>query len=479
MPVHYPALYRPHWPVLLPALSNSYTDYMRDLRANPKRTLPAPYTLDDLNFLNSNSRFFSIGDCLYSFGLLVGKDGKVPPPDLVTDRQGHDARVMADSGGYQAVEGKLKVGMDKWVPSLVDFVNEYCDWSPICDLPTAAIDHKKFQKHLKKLTSNGGYDPEVIERAECKTLYDLMQRNGLDECFNTCLWYTKYNAERLIRTPGWNQRTKWINVIQGRTLRESAAFVDEMKGYPFAGVAFPASHKTRLEQTLNALFRLRNALPDYRRVHYLGTAASQNLVAYAAIQQELHRIGYSEMMTTTDVASMFKETGRAIVVGVTLGRTQWTHARVKWRKLHEFWPHTPMIDALQELWTRAYFKSGPKPKLITDERSVHYDGDGRYFVRSEISKALTVGDVLVNIDGELKPDELGYLCLWNHMIQVYTEATIIALEAYDAGDNRLVMPQLVDLQAAIRSVFASADPLMRISELAHMLNFLEAADNSV
>ena len=100
MPVHYPTLYRPHWPVLLPAVSNSYTDYMRDLRANPKRTLPAPYTLDDLNFLNSHSRFFSIGDCLYSFGLLAGKDGELPPPDMVTDRAGHDAVVCGDSGGY-------------------------------------------------------------------------------------------------------------------------------------------------------------------------------------------------------------------------------------------------------------------------------------------------------------------------------------------------------------------------------------------
>ena len=479
MAVHYPPLYRPHWPVLLPAVSNTYTNNWTKLRAKPSRSLPSPFTLDDLNFLSARSKFFSIGDCLYSFGLLVGKDGALPAPDLVTNRSGHDARVMADSGGYQAAVGDLDIGMGLWVPSLVQFANTYCDWSPIADLPTAAINHPEFPRHIKKLTENGGFDPDVCKRGECKTLYELVAENGLGEDFNTCLWYTKYNAERIIRTPNWNEKVKWLNVIQGRNLRESGVFVNEMNGYPFEGVAFPASHKTRLEQTLNALFNLRNALPNYHRIHYLGTATPQNMVAYGVIQQELHRIGYHDMMTTTDAASMFRETGFGLIVGMTLNRTEWTHQRVKWRALREFWPHTPLIDALQELWNQKYFNSGPKPKLITSDRSAHYDGDGRFFVRTEIAKSLTVGDVLVNINGEIKPDDLGYLCLWNHMIQVYIETSIIALEAYDNANPLLVMPQLLEVQAAIRSVFASSDPLRQISEIANPLNFLVAADNSV
>ena len=467
----------PDWAEAIPAVSPMYAEaFARQVEA-PDRPLPPTLVNDDLNFLRKSSNLFRLGKVLYSAGL-AAVDG---PPNLVTDRANHDAEVTGDSGGFQAATGKLPWTMAEWVENLRPFAERNFDFCPIADLPTAAIVKPEFQNHVDRLRGHGGFDPEIVEGIPAETLDSLCAANGLGPEFNTCLWYTKRNTEALLSQSTTDVR--WLAVLQGRDTTESRIWLEHMNGFDFDGICFPAKHLTRFEQTLYAIDELwkTGKLETYRRIHFLGTGMPQNFIVYSELLKRLRQHVNTEISITGDVSSAVQDAARGnIAVGVTLGDGGWSTQRIhssepkpvldimddlkadkkpkKSRKSRSELADMPLDmnleDALFDLWKRKYFAPNtPMPRLIETPTYRRNDGDGRYFIRTEIAKHLKVRDIYEPSRGGYGGDNLAYLYMYNHNLQVYAEATVQALTVSDDNTAGLMMPALRRVKDAIRRVF--------------------------
>ena len=488
--VRYPDLYKPHWPIFTPALSTSIMR-AKAWRGTPPHRFPAPYTLDDLNFLNSKSRFFSIGAALYS----VGHAGRPPKKtkrqriasDILMDFGKCDAQILSDSGGFQAARGKMTWSPEEWYSILRDFAEAHCDWSMIPDIPTAALDLGNIGPWMEQLLSNGGFDPRIVNCGDGESLNDLCNRNDLGPAFNTSLWYSKRGTEWILANRNIGGAERWWSVIQGRNLLESAAWTEEVKHYPLGGIAFPASHLHRMEQTLGCLMKLRREglLKKIRRVHFLGTSQPALIAAYSIICHELQkRINDPDFydadtpgnfVVTVDASSAVAEYARSwLCIGFTLGRIGWTFQKIKYQALAEFPPERNLASAIREIWERDQFSIPveERPPIVDDGRTIHYEGDPRFLVQTEVSKVVRICDVFEARNGRLAVDSFGTLCVINHNTQVRIEGIIKALGYYDAEDPAMVPSELLVLKRAIISVFESENPQETIFKHNATLNLL-------
>ena len=487
----------PDWAEAIPAVSPSYGSSFARQVASPDRPLASSLSFDDLNFLKKSSRLYRFRKVLYSAGLAAAGAS-----NLVTDKN-HDAEVTGDSGGYQAGKGTLKRSIADWLENLLPFAEKNFDLCPIADLPTGAIGKKKFRKHVDRLRSNGGFDPKIVEGVPAETLFSLCAANGLGPDFNACLWYSKFNTAWLMARA--NPSLRWLYVIQGRSLAESRVWLEHMREHNFAGICFPAKHLVRLEQTLYAVDELWNSgeLEKYQRIHFLGTGMPQNFVVYSAILKQIRKHVNPDITCTADVSSAVQESARGILtVGVTLGDGGWSLQRIhastpkedleaeqKPKKgqeqlrseLADMPPDMNLEDALFRLWLQKYFKVGAeKPPLIETPTYRRFEGDGRFFIRTEIAKHLTVGDIYDPGRGDYGTDDLAYLYMYNHNLQVYTEATVQALTIADDNTAGLMMPALQRVNDAIRRVFECPADQRRqlIFDLRRDLNIPEWLDSA-
>ena len=486
--IDYGALHEKHWAQLIPAVSPAYnTAWLNAL--NSPRPLRNNITQDDLNFLKRSNPLFFLDKVLYSAGLAAGKKDY----DLVKDKAGHDAELTGDSGGYQAATGTLKWAMREWLENLLPFAEEYCDFCPIADLPTSAIANnpddadneeddedgeeakparKPFKHHVDRLMMNNGFDPTIVENPS-DTLHTLIAKNKHSPEFNTCLWYTKYNTEWILANKNPDVNTKWLNVIQGIGLDESEAWLNEMINYPLDGMCFPASHLTRMEQTLNAISRLWDdgMLGKYKRLHFLGTGQAQNFVVYSEVLKQIQKHVNPDISCTGDVSSAVYETKQGnMAVGFTIGNGEWAVQRIHASKpaalkegqkkepseLANMPPNTNLEEALLHLWKKRYFGGTRVAKgWIETDSLVYRNDDPRFFVRTEIAKLLTVSDIFDLSRGKHGTDNLAYLYMYNHNLQVYAQSVYTALQYSDAAHPMFTSPTLEKVKMAIRNVFES------------------------
>ena len=475
--VHYPSIYPADSALFIPAISTAYTGPLPAPTAKMYRPLPAGLTATDLNFLSRDSRLFSIGCGLYSGGPALGSARRAAKLDMVTTRASHNAEIIADSGGFQVAQGiiipvsngeKVPSGKTKWMghatlDNLASFA-ERCDWCPTLDFPRAMLDledetaTKNIAPYLSLLRANGGVDPSVLlPGVPVPTLQQLCDQNGLGPEFNTALWYTIANTEVLRRDP--RIASKLWAVYQGKGLEEARIWARAMASYRFPGVCYAGIYLVWMEQTIERIVEdlaARN-FDHIRRLHFLGTGEMQNICSYSTLQRCLREETGHDIIITADAASPFLMAADGmIVMGFKLGTVDWTFMSASISDLAAVPAATLLEDALYPIWEAQVFRDRARtpcvnPTTRTKQINQHF------FVRSEISKRITVEDLKLSLNKKRKwkVDSIGTRLLMNHNTQIYMEGMVTALTHYHANTPNMIPSQLIAHREAIEKVFAT------------------------
>ena len=489
--VHYPDVYPPNSALFILALSTAYTGGLAGYIKDPYRPLPGGLTLVDLNLLNHASNLFSVGSFLYSAGPALGSTKAAGKVDMASDRANHQAEFVADSGGFQIGQGHIvpvepgqKVPPKKKAWKGIETLNNLsvfaknADWCPVLDFPRALLDLtdstgiSNIEPWLKHLQANGGVDPSVLlPGVPHLTLQQLCLQNGQSPSFNTALWFTIHNTEVLIRDP--SIVSKLWSVYQGKGIEEARAWVAAMAKFRLPGVCFAGVFLVRMAQVLDIVVDdLADNKFDYiRRLHFLGTGEMQNIVSYSVLQRCLRAETGHGVWITADAASPYLMAASGhVVIGFKLGIVEWTFMAADYAELAAMPADMLLEDALFELWAAQVGGDASESWSAPNERIKQCHQ--HFFARTEISKRITVGDLMLAPDG--RSERLGELLLKNHNSQVYIEGMVTAIGHFDAKTPDMVPSQLAVHCGAIEKVFA-APPDQRkavIRKCADELNLL-------
>lgn len=314
------------------------------------------------------------------------------------------------------------------------------------------------------LSSKEPTDRLYDESGKFVSLDDLCAQTGYQRPEATCLYYTLVNNTyyQRHRTPG---ASKILNIIQGRNDRESKVWFDMVARYPFDGLSLASLHKNNLEYAIRRILEAREYMISNcsDRIHFLEKAQMQHLCAYSTSQEQVRKdLGRPDFVVSADASSPFKNAGfGGVYTALTLGPTNWGSHTIKLNEARFVGSKTPFLDVIEEV---ARSQGHLPPAGVHAKPDISAFGltqrdDPRFFVRTEIGKALTVGDVCVKMgkskkSGELRTwDSRSYDLITNHNIQVIIEGQVKALTYYHADDRTMVPYELLALKETIREVF--------------------------
>jgi hypothetical protein len=464
--IDYSKRYR-DYAVFVPSVSEMYSRCLAN--KNPKRPLPVP--AEDLNFLNPNSNIFFIPYALYS----AGQAAKSETASLKRDcmfalRDKERTTVIGDSGGYQIQTRAIRWQGDKTREIMMRWLEGMTDWSMILDFPTGGINLGSVDPHVERLRAEG-----VDLDQFCRGL----GFNPLDYekfCFSACLYQTLQNNNYFIehRKPG---ATKFLNVVQGRTVEESRVWYNKVKHYDFEAWALAGPHKENFEMTMTRLIDMwRDGLLEKKNwLHFLGVGKLQHGAVYTTMQRCIRELINPNFTISYDVSSPFTLAAYGkCYFGYTLDQSGWS---VHGDKIdgREFLPgapraKVPFLDKIREEWER---------KGLKDQEQ----GGFGTFVNTEIGKRLTMDQVCVNEDLKFTStwDVVSYALMMNHNVQVHLEGVFASQDMYDRDDRLHVPLGLLRFRSLIPDIFAAKDPYAMIRRFAKDLNYLatETAERGI
>lgn len=483
----------------LPAISEMYTRFVTN--PNPKRPCPVPQ--QDLDFLDPNSNLYYIPCALYSAGQAAKSKNAAHRQDMVTGRDRTLGNViLGDSGGFQIQQGSIKFTGDETRERMMRWLEANCDWSMVLDFPTGGIDMGTVTEHTKRLESEG---EDLV--AFCKSLG--LEVNGQNVAFATCLRQTIINNDYFIknRVPkGMDGSTKFLNVIQGRSLEESDIWYEAVKHYDFEGWSLAGPHKENFDMTLSRFISMRddNLLEGKDWTHILGVGKLANGCAYTTMQRMIRKHYNPNFTISYDVSSPFTTAAYGnLFLGYTLDKNAWTIQSCKLDG-RQFLPSYDPTDPKQAVYDLN--ESGKKVLIpnqsqvqFLDELRKHWDnkvfthtsevvGDlvqmpdtndlrnNSRFVETNVGKQLKMGDICVNEDDKYTStwDVVTYALLMNHNVQVHLEAVFESQELYDNGDVARVPMEMLQIKEIIEEVLDpnTKDPHGIIKRNQKVLRFL-------
>ena len=282
--------------IYLPAVNDSFASgTLKTLKDN--RPFPPDLEISDLIFWNRNNKLWHYSHILHSAGLHpVGSQ----PDNAVTRAGKTDCVLLGDSGGYQIGTGKIKgyqafeAGMDakaaeaawadayfvkKWI---VDWLELHTDYAMTIDMPLWATLPKGLDSPFHKCS---------LQRLMEMTVENLQF----------------INARR-------QNRTKWLNVIQGLDEQTTLAWWNAVKwfncsGYALAGAAGIAGGIANLLRTVLTM-RDDGAFEDeHNWIHVLGVSTPKWAILLSAIQRGLRITANSNLQISYDSATPFQAGG--------------------------------------------------------------------------------------------------------------------------------------------------------------------------
>lgn len=292
----------PRWDkfaVYLPAMQHGYASAVDNNKLLKGRDFPKGLKLTDLDFLNPKSRLWHYGYALYSAGQFT--DAR-PKACAVANRDREHTTILGDSGGYQIGKGTLRGtehlkraktsaevcelwrqsgDIRKWI---VQWLEDNSDYAMTIDMPLWA----KFPSNSKT----------PFHKCSVEELIDLSIGN---------LDYIKRNARG---------KTKWLNVLQGTTAKDSKQWWGAVKGYRMGGWALAGNVGWRggLENVLYYVLTMRddNAFDKGQDwMHVLGVSQPTWAVLLTAIQRAIRTNCANEQFRISyDSASPFQAGGR-------------------------------------------------------------------------------------------------------------------------------------------------------------------------
>lgn len=317
----------------LPAISETFARAVHRGSLAPSLPLGA----SDLNFLDPKNRSFFYPFALYSAGQAAPLNGKAPPPCMVTKRNRAATMIVGDSGGYQIQSNKIEFDPEHTVPRMLKWLEETTDWSMVLDFPTGGISSGDMRVHAERLQREG-YD-----------LKRMSKSNGLAVDYNACLTQTTINNDRFAAER--TGPTKLLNVLQGRSERESKHWYDAVKHYEFEGWAFAGAHKDHFSLVLRRLLDMHSdgLLTGCKWIHVLGIGALQIGCLLTVVQRAVRDAVGSEVQLTFDSATAFRSGAyRSVFLGHTLDDQGWSAQYEQFSKFDKAADDRPLADVLFE-----------------------------------------------------------------------------------------------------------------------------------
>ena len=292
----------PRWEkfaVYLPAMQYHYASAVDNNKLLKERDFPINLKLTDLDFLNPKSKLWHYGYALYSAGQFT--DAR-PKACAVANRDKQHTTILGDSGGFQIGKGTLRGtehlkrakssaevcelwrqsgDIRKWI---VQWLEANSDYAMTIDMPLWA----KFESNSKT----------PFHKCSVQELIDLSIGN---------LDYIKRNARG---------KTKWLNVLQGTTPKDSKQWWDAVKSYRMGGWALAGNVGWRggLENVLYYVLTMRddNAFDKGQDwMHVLGVSQPTWAILLTSIQRAIRKhCDNSEFRVSYDSASPFQAGGR-------------------------------------------------------------------------------------------------------------------------------------------------------------------------
>lgn len=306
--------------VYLPAVNTMFADAL--VRPIPDgRPFPDNLSLDDLKFWQPKNPLWHHPHFLHSVGQYrVG----TTPDNAVTRRGRTDGILFGDSGGYQIGKGSL-TGLNTLYPGMpaekacsewrkayearrwiLDWLETYTNWAMTIDMPlwvrdpkgTASPFHECSQEQLQQLT---------VENLQ------FIDSHRQD-------------------------RTKWLNVLQGQDAQSIQKWWDAVKWFPCSGYALGGDTGWRggLHSTLSAVLMLRDSgalVPGQDWLHLLGVSTAKWAVVLSALQKAIQAHINPKLRISFDSATPFYHSGKreSLVNPLVLGKNSkgWRFASEK------------------------------------------------------------------------------------------------------------------------------------------------------
>ena len=292
----------PRWDkfaVYLPAMQYHYANAVNSNKMIKGRDFPKEIKLTDLDFLNPKSKLWHYGYALYSAGQFT--DAR-PKACAVTNRDRKHTTLLGDSSGYQIGKGTLR-GTEHFKKAKTS--------AEVCELWRQSGDIRKWI--VQWLEANSDYAMTIDmplwakDPANSKTPFHKCSVQELIDLSLGNLDYIKKNARG---------KTKWLNVLQGTTEKDSKQWWDAVKGYRMGGWALAGNVGWRggLENVLYYVLTMRddNAFEKGQDwMHVLGVSQPTWAVLLTALQRAIRQHCDNDTFRISyDSASPFQAGGR-------------------------------------------------------------------------------------------------------------------------------------------------------------------------
>jgi hypothetical protein len=281
--------------VYLPAINTLYAEVIA--KPLPEgRPFPSSFTLDDLYFWKKGNKLWHHPYVLHSVG---GYKVGTLPDNAVTRRGRTDGVLVGDSGGFQIGKGTLN-GLDTLKAGMTG--NEAC-----------AAWREAYNVRVW-----------ILNWLETHTNYAMTIDMPLWAKFEPASPFYSCTEDQLIQLTVENlqfidthrqNRTQWLNVIQGNNMTAIKKWWDAVKWFKGGGFALSSSagRMSGLGAVIEPLLMMRDeqAFEDGRDwIHMLGVSTAPWAIMFTAIQKALRDTANPALRISYDSSSPFQDAGK-------------------------------------------------------------------------------------------------------------------------------------------------------------------------
>lgn len=372
-----------------------------------------------LNYMDENNPIFYYPYTLYSVGHAERDVKKAPKAEPMPWNRGKKTILFGDSGGYQIATGKIKIDWtyNKHVKELQHeillWLEEVADFSMTLDVPTLALE--KNHRHFP-------------------TFNDTLR--------TTLLNLDYFQANRI-------GKTKFCNVLQGRTQDEMDAWYNAVKNYEFEGWAIAGVQAWDLYYLLRRLIILRDEgrLYKCKWIHVLGMGTIEFAI-YATIIKSILKIELS-----FDSSTPFLIAGRT-----ASGYEDYNPFGEQKLKQIRFPTKFDDVERIREPVVLEAWEGAYEAEL--------YNSD-TYPLHSPVFENLTLRETLKERDGKFVWSNYTYCLVMMHNVYVQLDAIYSSVSIYKRF-GKLLNPELSTrinaVEKVIREVFSSDTPMEVLKE---------------
>ena len=228
--------------------------------------------LADMNFLTPNP-VCHIGYGLYSAGLALDQD----KPCSVTMRDRGTTFIIGDSGGFQAIKGKLGPIDNPLRLRVLRWQEKHCDAGHILDVPLKALD----------FPSQSGF-------------------HTFEQCLEATVKGVAYFSDKRE-----NPEFKLMAIFQGRTQADADRWYEAVRQFKVEGYSFAGVMKTNFLYVAKRLLTMaeRGEITADTSLHFLGVATPEVAIILTALKRALRNAGFTNLQITFDTSTPFSEAG--------------------------------------------------------------------------------------------------------------------------------------------------------------------------